>query len=1151
MNKIRIIFLVTAVLLLCPGLLFAQSVNRGPYLQQGTDSSMIVRWRTSSDTDSVVRYGTDPANLNNTVTVSGNRSEHEVLLSGLTAATRYFYSVGTSAAALAGNNSYRFDTSPVTGPAAATRIWVVGDSGTANQNARNVRDAYKSLAGTDTADLMLMLGDNAYNDGTDAEYQAAVFDIYPEILRQTPVWPTLGNHDGHSADSASQTGPYYDIFSLPAAAQAGGLASGTEAYYSFNYANIHFICLDSYETSRSTGGAMLTWLENDLAVNTADWVIVFWHHPPYTKGSHNSDSEGRLIDMRQNALPIIESWGVDLMMSGHSHSYERSFLLDGHYGLSGTLDPDTMILDIGDGRETGNGTYVKPNAAAVANAGAVYAVAGSSGKITSAALNHPAMFYSAAILGSLVIDVAGNRLDAQFIDDTGAVQDFFSIEKLPDSTPPMLLGAAATDASHVLVDFSENLDPATASDPANFTIAGLSVSNAALLTGNRSVELTTSAMTELQNYTLVVNNVEDTGSNVIAANSQTSFTYVNQVTIAFQDDVDPNSGYPGTDDAYIRQASPDTAHGTETTIQIDGDEPSGGGLDMHGLLRWDISAIPADAVVDSATIELNIVNISSGSYSCYELLRDWDQAQATWNRSDAATFWQSAGANGATDRDTVPLCTLNAGVTGIEQIALNNDGVDLVQAWVDGSTANYGLLIGNSATTDGADFTASEGATAANRPRLEIVYSLPPPVDSEAPTVPAGLVQTAVGETTAAFSWAASTDNVGVTGYNVYRDNVFTGSTAATSFADSGLSEDTGYSYEVSATDAAGNESARSSVLLITTDSSGPGFEDFTATAETPAAGSVSGSFADTQADDSNTQSITERESGGRKPNRHSYLEHRWTFNIVAGSMASLHVNAWSSGSSDGDTFNFAVSSDGVNYSSLINVSSLDDTNAQSAAIAGTPSGTIYVRVQDSDQGTGNRAKDTVFVDHLFIRVSDPPTDPPIGDPSELSATAASSSQINLSWIDGTSNETGFKIERSLDGSSWAEIDDIGPDSTSYSDSGLAANTPYYYQVRAYNPNGFSNYTGDSATTLPAQALSLEAAGYKVKGKHFVDLSWTAGGAVDIYRSPAGATTPLDTGVTQTTYTDDIGGKGGATYQHQVCEAGSTTVCSNITTTLF
>ena len=62
--------------------------------------------------------------------------------------------------------------------------------------------------------------------------------------------------------------------------------------------------------------------------------------------------------MRESLLPILEDFGVDLVLTGHSHSYERSFLIDGHYGTSGTLVP-SMILDSGDGRPTGTGAYEK------------------------------------------------------------------------------------------------------------------------------------------------------------------------------------------------------------------------------------------------------------------------------------------------------------------------------------------------------------------------------------------------------------------------------------------------------------------------------------------------------------------------------------------------------------------------------------------------------------------------------------------------------------------------------------------------------------------------------------------------------------------------------------------------------------------------
>ncbi|HYD48774.1 MAG TPA: metallophosphoesterase family protein, partial [Terriglobales bacterium] len=368
-------------------------VTRGPYLQLGTPTSVVVRWRTDAPVESVVRYGTSAAVLDRSAVVAGERTEHAVELKGLEPATTYYYAIGAGGIVLAGGDGdHAFTTAPAAGSSTDARIWVIGDSGTGGANARAVRDAFDRVNDDAPPDLWLMLGDNAYEDGTDAEYQAAVFDMYPRQLRRAVLWPTLGNHDAVAAESATQSGPYYDIFTLPAQAEAGGVPSGTEAYYSFDYGNVHFVCLDSQESDRSPNGAMLSWLEDDLLANDAHWTIAFWHHPPYSKGSHNSDAEQKLIDMRQNALPILESFGVDLVLAGHSHSYERSYLLDGHYGSSVTLQPE-MVLDDGDGRPQGDGAYTK-NPPPAPSSGAVYAVAGSSGQISVAPLNHPAMFVS-------------------------------------------------------------------------------------------------------------------------------------------------------------------------------------------------------------------------------------------------------------------------------------------------------------------------------------------------------------------------------------------------------------------------------------------------------------------------------------------------------------------------------------------------------------------------------------------------------------------------------------------------------------------------------------------------------------------------------------------------------------------------------------
>ncbi|HXI51535.1 MAG TPA: Ig-like domain-containing protein, partial [Candidatus Saccharimonadales bacterium] len=157
---------------------------RGPYLQVGSPTGGVVRWRTDLPSDSIVSYGTDAAALAQVIAIPGQTNEHIVALNGLLPDTKYYYSIGSSARTLASGADYWFKTSPPVGTNRPTRLWVLGDSGTANDNARNVRNAFYNYSATNKpADLWLMLGDNAYNSGLDTEYQTAVFDMYPATLR--------------------------------------------------------------------------------------------------------------------------------------------------------------------------------------------------------------------------------------------------------------------------------------------------------------------------------------------------------------------------------------------------------------------------------------------------------------------------------------------------------------------------------------------------------------------------------------------------------------------------------------------------------------------------------------------------------------------------------------------------------------------------------------------------------------------------------------------------------------------------------------------------------------------------------------------------------------------------------------------------------
>lgn len=404
---------------------------RGPYLQNGTPSSAVVHWRTETAVPSRVELAATPDGAAPTVfSDAAPKTEHavEIDLSALPDRQGY-YAVGTDDGMLADFDPEQVVLRPLAaGADSPLRVWVIGDSGTADDNAVAVRDGFRRHDAEQESALWLMLGDNAYPNGSDGQYQDAVFDLYPMLLNRLILWSTPGNHDVNNADSPSQSGPYYDIFNLPKSGEAGGMPSGTEAYYSFDYGKVHFVSLDSADTDLSPNAAMMAWLIADLNSTAQEWIVAFWHHPPYSKGSHDSDSSGdsggRLFAMREDFLPVLEAAGVDLVLTGHSHSYERTFMLSGHYDTSDTLTPG-MIVDSGDGDPEGDGAYFKDTS------GTLYAVAGSSGRISGGALNHPAMLISLNELGSMILDFDGPRLDGQFIDDGGEIRDVFTLVKEP------------------------------------------------------------------------------------------------------------------------------------------------------------------------------------------------------------------------------------------------------------------------------------------------------------------------------------------------------------------------------------------------------------------------------------------------------------------------------------------------------------------------------------------------------------------------------------------------------------------------------------------------------------------------------------------------------------------------------------------------
>jgi 3',5'-cyclic AMP phosphodiesterase CpdA len=188
------------------------------------------------------------------------------------------------------------------------RFVALGDSGTGGAAAV----AIAKRISTETFDLMLFLGDIAYEEGSAEQLQSSFFAVYRDFLRYVPAYPAIGNHERRTRLGR----PYLEAFVLPE----------PERYYSFDWGDVHFVAIDTTQRDAK----QLLWLDADLARNKLPWVIVFGHHPMYT-----NSLRGTQMWIRQSFANIFTRHHVDLVLTGHEHQYERFRIAGVNYVVSG------------------------------------------------------------------------------------------------------------------------------------------------------------------------------------------------------------------------------------------------------------------------------------------------------------------------------------------------------------------------------------------------------------------------------------------------------------------------------------------------------------------------------------------------------------------------------------------------------------------------------------------------------------------------------------------------------------------------------------------------------------------------------------------------------------------------------------------------
>lgn len=388
-----------------------------------------------------------------TIDESCSNIEHSIRVTGLNADTKYFYEVSTtSGTVLEGGASNFFTTSPISSTTRKVRIAAFGDCGGSNiinQNA--VLSAYTNFLSTnsiDAADGLILMGDNAYNSGTETEYTNKFFNVYgANILKNHKLYPSPGNHDyaDNNNDKKNRSLPYFNVFTVPYSGEStSGVASNRPNFYSFDIGNIHFVSLDSYglesddlTNMRTTGtSAMKTWLDADLAAAAGKWKVAYWHHPPYTKGTYDSDDidDTIITPLKSVFVSYLEQRGVDLVISGHSHVYERGYLMKNYTGTWSDFSSATHAQSTSSAKYNGSSNscpYVYNTTPL--NHGTVYVVSGSSGSdllgSNYAGFGQNVMPFASNTAGFFYFEVEDNRLDAKYVQGNGSVTDQFTIMK--------------------------------------------------------------------------------------------------------------------------------------------------------------------------------------------------------------------------------------------------------------------------------------------------------------------------------------------------------------------------------------------------------------------------------------------------------------------------------------------------------------------------------------------------------------------------------------------------------------------------------------------------------------------------------------------------------------------------------------------------
>ncbi len=680
----------------------------------------------------------------------------------------------------------------------------------------NVANLIKTIA----PQAILTLGDNQYESNTSAAYSSVYDPSYGAASRALgiPIHPAIGNHEYLTTNATG----YFGYFG----AAAGPADKG---YYSYNIGGWHFLSLNS-ECSHiggcAAGSGEDTFVKNDLAANKVACTVAYYHEPRFSSGQHGDAQQMATI------WNDMVAGGVDIVLSGHNHDYERFQKAGNTAAGSATqapnLDPNgIMEFVVGTGGKNHYGFGTQPMLAGeVVRDSTTYGVlkltlhAGSydwqfaneplSGKFTDSGSSTcsggsttpppPPPSDTTAPTASITAPANGSQvsgtvaINANASDNVGVTKVDFLVDgavKSTDTTSPYSYSwsTAGLTGTHVITvkatDAAGNVGTSAAVSVTIATSGGTTCTAPSTPGGISTVTVNApvagtyhvwsrmkAASTTANSYVFNTNGTCNMGIGGTSAVSTSAWTWVN-----FQ----PGTTVKATDITLTAGSHTIQLYGTQTGVKVD-----------RVMLL-------SDTCVPTGTGD-NCLAVTDTTPPAVNITSPLNNATVSGKVNVTATASDTGG----------------SGLTKVDFLVDNSLVATSTTSPYGFSWDTSGWTVGSHKLTaiasDGANNSTTSTAITVN------IQSVTNTTDTTPPTAPTNLSATVAGATQVNLSWTASTDNVAVAGYYVERNGVTLNQIdTATNYSDAGLAANTKYTYQVMAADTSGNLSPLSTAVSVTT----------------------------------------------------------------------------------------------------------------------------------------------------------------------------------------------------------------------------------------------------------------------------------------------------------------------------------------------